>query len=328
MERKTEKVWYASYGSNLCFERFLCYIFNTDMVNLETNLTSKHTGCRTRIRPEKTLPCLFPFPCFFASYSSFWNGSIAFLSLPLSSLSQTQNENNNNNNDNKEEKIKGDEKLNGENKDIKENCLFIGNKIGFDWKDNKEEELKDWLDNSLPQHNNNVNKGKRNFSYGRMYLITAEQFIDILIQENDFLTTKLPHLSVEDIVARYQLSSLNSSPSPSSFNIYIEEINSDPYNLLVVLGFHDCYPIITFTTNFLSPSISKPLIYQSSDLNSISTPSLFSSKKNILYHPPSPAYVNIIYKGLKDTYSIPGLFYLQLLLFILYFLLSFILLLL
>jgi hypothetical protein len=47
--RNDRFVWYASYGSNLCKERFLCYIEGGSI----TGLTVELRGCKQKIVPEK-----------------------------------------------------------------------------------------------------------------------------------------------------------------------------------------------------------------------------------------------------------------------------------
>lgn len=59
-------VWYASYGSNLCRGRFLCYI----------------EGCRDKTYPKGDKQITIPFPLYFAKRSPRWgNQGVAFIGL-------------------------------------------------------------------------------------------------------------------------------------------------------------------------------------------------------------------------------------------------------
>jgi hypothetical protein len=100
-------VWYASYGSNIYMERFLCYIRG----GVPPGSTKKEKGCRDKTLPKDTQPIDIPYPLYFTKQSKRWGGGVAFI---------------------------------GHTKD------------------------------------------HENLTLGRMYLITKEQFIDVLKQENDY----------------------------------------------------------------------------------------------------------------------------------------------
>ena len=67
-------VWYACYGSNINYERFMYYI-NGD-VN-EKYSTSK--GCSDKSLPLEERQYIFKHPIYFAGDSKRWGGGMAFL---------------------------------------------------------------------------------------------------------------------------------------------------------------------------------------------------------------------------------------------------------
>jgi gamma-glutamylcyclotransferase (GGCT)/AIG2-like uncharacterized protein YtfP len=73
---RKDYIWYASYGSNLIYERLLVYIkggkskFNG----------VEYEGCRNRSIPKDTRPVAIPYKMYYGNESSPWgNGGIAFL---------------------------------------------------------------------------------------------------------------------------------------------------------------------------------------------------------------------------------------------------------
>ncbi|MBN1150408.1 hypothetical protein JXA84_04200 [candidate division WOR-3 bacterium] len=74
-------VWYAAYGSNLCFQRFICYIKGGRPFFGE----SENTGCADREIPNENRQIEIPFSMYFASKndglkSIMWGrGGVAFL---------------------------------------------------------------------------------------------------------------------------------------------------------------------------------------------------------------------------------------------------------
>ncbi len=60
---KDDYVWYVSYGSNLCYERFMKYIDRTS--------SRKEPVCKENI--------IIDHPLYFDSYSNFWGGAKAFI---------------------------------------------------------------------------------------------------------------------------------------------------------------------------------------------------------------------------------------------------------
>lgn len=69
-------IWYVSYGSNLCEERFHCYIKGG-----KPHGAVKHEkGCRDKTLPKKNERVTLPYQLYFAKNSSKWGkGGVAFI---------------------------------------------------------------------------------------------------------------------------------------------------------------------------------------------------------------------------------------------------------
>lgn len=78
---KNNYVWYASYGSNLSFQRFICYIRGGRPFFGK----KENCGCRDKNSPIESDPFIINFPLYFASSrndntSMMWGaGGVAFL---------------------------------------------------------------------------------------------------------------------------------------------------------------------------------------------------------------------------------------------------------
>ncbi len=71
-----KKIWYASYGSNLCYEgRFMCYISGGTPVGSER----ANPGSRDKRHPIDIKPISLDFELYFAGYSKAWRGAPAFI---------------------------------------------------------------------------------------------------------------------------------------------------------------------------------------------------------------------------------------------------------
>lgn len=71
-------VWYASYGSNLSRDRFLCYIKGGKPEGSE----KVEIGCRNKSVPVKEAPYLMNYPLYFAKESRRWQKQgVAFIGL-------------------------------------------------------------------------------------------------------------------------------------------------------------------------------------------------------------------------------------------------------
>jgi hypothetical protein len=69
-------IWYASYGSNLKRERFMCYIKG----GTPEGSAKRNEGCRDKSEPTESRPISLNFELYFAGRSKKWgNGGVAFL---------------------------------------------------------------------------------------------------------------------------------------------------------------------------------------------------------------------------------------------------------
>jgi hypothetical protein len=64
-------VWYASYGSNLCLERFLTYIEGGKLDGTDR----EYTGCTDKTLPRQSRSLTVRHQLFFACRSPLWNGA-------------------------------------------------------------------------------------------------------------------------------------------------------------------------------------------------------------------------------------------------------------
>lgn len=78
-------VWYACYGSNINYHRFLLYIIggSKDFYGV----TISNQGCRNKDLPILSVPYLFAYPIYFAKPKNRWNGGVAFLDTSKKGLS-------------------------------------------------------------------------------------------------------------------------------------------------------------------------------------------------------------------------------------------------
>lgn len=76
------KVWYASYGSNILFERLAHYIIGgTCRFNGKT-----YDGCADRTLPTEDKPIVIPYEMYFGNESKSWGGhGVAFLDMDKAS---------------------------------------------------------------------------------------------------------------------------------------------------------------------------------------------------------------------------------------------------
>lgn len=69
-------VWYAAYGSNLAFERFMAYIQG----GTPEGSTRHHRGCSDPTPPREDRPCRIPHRLYFARQARSWGGGgVAFV---------------------------------------------------------------------------------------------------------------------------------------------------------------------------------------------------------------------------------------------------------
>lgn len=77
MKHQKKHVWYASYGSNLNRQRFLCYLKGR---SIKTGCPKDYSGCEDKSEPLDERPKILPHELYFAKSSKTWGGGgVAFL---------------------------------------------------------------------------------------------------------------------------------------------------------------------------------------------------------------------------------------------------------
>ncbi|MFV8830050.1 hypothetical protein [Alkalihalobacterium sp. APHAB7] len=161
MTRDKRYVWYASYGSNLSTDRFLCYIRGGKPEGSD----KEEVGCRDQSLPLKQRSHIMKYPLYFAKNSIRWQ---------------------------------------------KQGVAFIG-----------------------------LTKDEKHKTYSRKYLITEEQFFDVVKQENNGIDLQINLTEVK----KSQYKTLRDSW----------------YGTILFLGEEDGYPIFTFTADWdLDVPFKKP----------------------------------------------------------------------
>lgn len=161
MDSGSEYIWYASYGSNLSRDRFLCYIKG----GKPEGSSKVELGCRDRSLPIDESTYIMNFPLYFAKESERWQ---------------------------------------------KQGVAFIG-----------------------------LKKDESYHTYSRKYLITVEQFFDIVKQENNGTVLDI---DITEVIKNG-----------------VKTYRDSWYGTLLYLGEDDGYPIITFTSDFdLDVPYNKP----------------------------------------------------------------------
>jgi tetratricopeptide (TPR) repeat protein len=196
----TNLVWYASYGSNLCSRRFMCYIEGGQ----PEGASRPHSGCRDKTPPKDDQPIKIPYPLYFARQSSGWsNKGVAFIGL-------------------------------------------------------KKEETEATL--------------------GRMYLITEQQFVDVLSQENEGAK-----ISVDLQKVKQQGSMV---------------FHESWYGNILYLGERDGFPIYTFTSG-KNIALEPPVAPSPEYLQAI-----LSGLKEVYPVTPDDIVKYLLSKpGIKDSYT-------------------------
>jgi len=86
MNSENNKIWYASYGSNLQMERFLCYIRGGQ----PEGRLDVYKGCRDKTLPEDNEELYINSQLYFAKKSKGWNkGGVGFISNSFDTKIQT-----------------------------------------------------------------------------------------------------------------------------------------------------------------------------------------------------------------------------------------------
>ena len=81
---KKEYLWYAAYGSNINYDRFLLYITGGTKKFYDVEIVAK--GCFDKSLPIKDQFYKINHPIYFAKHSSKWSGGVAFLNTRISGL--------------------------------------------------------------------------------------------------------------------------------------------------------------------------------------------------------------------------------------------------
>ncbi|EGD74200.1 hypothetical protein PTSG_06212 [Salpingoeca rosetta] len=77
--RMSSRVWYASYGSNMCRDRLLCYIQGGKLPTMSPE-APPYPGCRDTTHPASTAMYSIPYRLYFARNSKTWHrGGICFV---------------------------------------------------------------------------------------------------------------------------------------------------------------------------------------------------------------------------------------------------------
>jgi len=71
-----EYVWYVSYGSNMLYERFLCYIQGGSY-----NSSRYHPPCSDTTLPQAVKTVEIPYDMYFGNMSGSWNCGVSFLDV-------------------------------------------------------------------------------------------------------------------------------------------------------------------------------------------------------------------------------------------------------
>ena len=76
MSEDPDLVWYASYGSNLCYERFICYLEGGKAPGSKR----KQRGARDASEPSDERAVFIPHALYFSQHSRSWGGGgVAFI---------------------------------------------------------------------------------------------------------------------------------------------------------------------------------------------------------------------------------------------------------
>ncbi|MBV7505452.1 hypothetical protein KW850_09315 [Bacillus sp. sid0103] len=199
MSESNQYVWYASYGSNLNKDRFLCYIKGGS----PAGSTRVETGCKDSSLPIAESSFTINYPLYFAKEAAGWQS---------------------------------------------QGVAFIG-----------------------------LNHEKDTVTYSKKYLITIEQFLDVVQQENSGEFFKID---------------LNEVKKTGS-KIFRD---SSWYGNIIYLGEYNGYPIFTFTApwNRAEVEITKPShYYLATIIKGLKT--LYTNEEIYLYLQNKP--------GVKDFYS-------------------------
>jgi hypothetical protein len=154
-------VWYASYGSNIRLERFLCYLQGGTP---EGGLV-RCEGARDATAPRDALPIAIHLPMYFAQFGRRWAGAVAFIDIE-----QYEEE--------AEEGVEEDgEKATTTRQTDLPLFEVLSSSSLFPPSSSS-------TSTSTTASSASTKASLKHHAYGRMYLITREQFNDLVAQEN------------------------------------------------------------------------------------------------------------------------------------------------
>jgi hypothetical protein len=86
MEKLNTHIWYASYGSNISSDRFMCYIQG----GKPEGATRTYKGCTDKTPPIAEKPIQIPHELYFAKEAGVWNGGgVCFINPVENELNET-----------------------------------------------------------------------------------------------------------------------------------------------------------------------------------------------------------------------------------------------
>eukprot|EP01138_Halocafeteria_seosinensis_P015970 gb/GECG01016298.1/.p1 GENE.gb/GECG01016298.1/~~gb/GECG01016298.1/.p1 ORF type:complete len:253 (+),score=36.10 gb/GECG01016298.1/:1-759(+) len=219
----TELVWYASFGSNMCLERFLCYIQGGHLEAIGKDFE----GASDKTPPKASIGLTAPHKMFFARESKWWKGGVGFIDPRRTN--------------------------------------------GYDEAQSVLDTLS--LDSGASDKANETQRQKvvastkdPGVSFLRAYLITLDQYNDVVRQENKGKTQSLKTKDVQDLVERGAGSTVSVSRGWYGNLLHIGDV---PYG-------ERSYPVLTFTCH----------------------------EENAQQHlnDPSESYQNMIVRGMKECH--------------------------
>jgi 5-methylcytosine-specific restriction protein A len=83
MENQEKLVWYACYGSNIMYERFMYYIKG----GIFEITGKKHDGCADKTPPRSSKSIIIPYEMYFANQAKYWDEcGVAFLDTSITGV--------------------------------------------------------------------------------------------------------------------------------------------------------------------------------------------------------------------------------------------------
>jgi hypothetical protein len=309
MEEEERKVFYLSFGSNLLSRRFMNYIQGGTLPPpslpplslphpFPTPQCITNSGCSDRSPPLLSLPVIISRNMYFARNGRTWGGAPAF--LDIQSQDEWTSRGGGGGGGRGLEMVVGDRlgaSFRDMMKEMKSHRGFVTEEEGEEGEGGKEG------DEGEGRGEDDCVSFPFPLSLCRMYLITEKQFIQFVEQENGSLSSTL---SIIPMSSPSPFTTYPPPPSPSSpalpgvssytFPSLLSSLSQGTpaaihlfdsfYGHIVFLGHHHSYPIFTFSS------------HNHLDSSSSSSPPLSLSS------PPSPSYLAVIARGIRESFSI------------------------